>query len=224
MKNNCFIFFKKGGRIFLPFFILMLVILPIVVATNLDIPLPTALGNSYGTFKQGSNITLLQTCTNLTTFCDECNLTSLKFDGDELIAVNVAMTRNAALFNYTLEGAYTQESGHYTVTGFCVGGEIFSPFAYTFEITPSGLIYSSSFIWIILALAFGTVILGWWKDDYAITVLGSMGAVFVGQNLLFYGIDGIKNDMTNAISIIILAIFGYIMVKLGLDWIQGEYR
>lgn len=134
--------------------IFLFAILPIVSSVNLDISVPTNLGNSYGTFKAGTNITLLQTCTNLTDFCDECNLTSLKFDGDILTIVNVGMTRNTALFNYTLTDIFTQQVGHYTVTGFCIGGGVYSPFAYTFETNRTGQAISSEMIYIYIALLF----------------------------------------------------------------------
>jgi hypothetical protein len=120
------------------FFLLVVCMSFASAAVNLDIPLPTSLGNSYGTFRVGNNITLLQTCTNQTAFCDECNLTSLKYDGDILTVTNVEMTQNAALFNYTLDGSFTQRTGHYTITGFCIGGGVYSPFAYTFEVTLTG--------------------------------------------------------------------------------------
>lgn len=137
-------------------FLFILLAMPFASAiVNLDIPLPTSLGNSYGTFKFGSDIILLQTCTNETAFCDFCNLTSLKFDGDVLVVANEAMEKNTALFNYTLDGSYTAKIGHYTVTGFCVAGGVYSPFAYTFEITKSGEILTNmNFLPIVIILIF----------------------------------------------------------------------
>lgn len=116
--------------------LLSIITLPVVSAANLDIPLPTSLGNSYGTFKAGGNISLIQTCTNLTAFCDLCNLTSLNYPDGTIITANVEMTKNLALFNYTLIDAFTNTIGKYTVTGFCIGGGVYSPFAYNFEIAP----------------------------------------------------------------------------------------
>ena len=58
----------------------LLFMLPLVsAAVNLDIPLPTSLGNSYGTYQTGVDLPLIQTCTNETAYCDLCNITSIKY-------------------------------------------------------------------------------------------------------------------------------------------------
>lgn len=142
------------------FFLLLIFLLSLNIisaVTNLDIPLPTSLGNSYGTYKQGNNVSLVQTCTNETAYCDQCNLTSLKYPDGSMIVANVGMTKNLALFNYTLDGSLTGVTGKYTVMGFCIGGGIYSPFAYNFEITPKGILSAGDvftvFIWLVFIIA-----------------------------------------------------------------------
>lgn len=125
--------------LFLIVFFTAIVIMPMVLAvSNLDIPLPTALADSYGTFKAGEDVNLIQTCSNLTSPCDTCNITSMRYPDGSTILNNVGMTKDITLFNATLLGKYTRTSGTYAVTGYCVAGTIYSPWAYTFEITPSG--------------------------------------------------------------------------------------
>lgn len=110
-------------------------------------------------------------------------------------------------YNYGIKCNDTIQGGAYT-------GE--------YKITPDGLDLSSALYWLIIALGFGVMILGLWREDYTITTLGSFGLVLVGLNILFYGIEGLKNSMSNGISIIILAVSGYVMIKTGIEFVQ-EY-
>jgi len=134
-----------------------------ISASNLDIPLPASLGESYGTFKAGTNISLVQTCSNLTAPCDICNITSLVFPNGLATINNLQMTKKVTLFNYTLMGANTVQLGKYTVTGFCISGGTYSPWGYTFEVNYNGreitiqetYIYITGLIFLIL-LMFGT--------------------------------------------------------------------
>jgi len=48
------------------------------------------------------------------------------------------MTQKQSLFNYTLSGAFTTQIGKYVVTGFCIGGSVYSPWSYTFEVSSTG--------------------------------------------------------------------------------------
>jgi hypothetical protein len=147
--------FKKRGIILGIFLFAILSINLISAVVNLDIPLPTSLGNSYGTFKLGSNISLVQECTNETNFCDFCNLTSLRYpDGKLISGVDIPMTKYLSLFNYTLSGAFTNIEGKYTVTGFCKSGLVYSPWAYNFEVTSlfDELSISQSLIYLILLI------------------------------------------------------------------------
>lgn len=179
--------------------IFLFAIMPFASAvSNLDIPLPTALGDSYGTFKLGSNISLIQTCTNETTFCDECNFTSLVFDGETLIA-NVEMTKSLSLFNYTLDGSLTNNVGKYTVTGFCIGGNIYSPFAYNFEVNRTGQPISPEMVYIYIALLFLLItfltlsILGFANFDNLLARVGLFGFAY----LLLIAITFIGWNMAN---------------------------
>lgn len=119
--------------------LVVLLVLPIAFGvSNLDIPLPTVLDQSYGTFELNQPISLVQTCTNLTDFCDSCKITSIKYPDGSIIIAPVNMQKTESLFNYTLSGAFIIKTGKYTVTGHCIGGGVYSPWAYNFEITESG--------------------------------------------------------------------------------------
>lgn len=125
-----------------------------VRASDLEIPIRTSLFDSFGTFKIGNNISVVQSCTNSTSFCDYCNLTSLKYPDGSIIGANIIMSKSASLFNYTLDGAYTEIIGRYTVTGFCQSGGEYSPFTYNFDMTFNGKDYPSDFVTVFFLIMF----------------------------------------------------------------------
>lgn len=186
----------------------------IILLCSLLIPLTSAA--SLGTFQERSCINLIQTCSN----CTYVNITAVYYPNSSIALSNVAMTKLGTLYNYTY--CKTTVSGKYIVTG--VGDLDASPtvWDYYFDITPAGINFNPSFYWLILALGFGLIVLGTVKEDYTITTLGAFALVYVGLYILFYGIADVKNTMSNAFGIIILAIAGYIMVKLGIDFMDGK--
>jgi hypothetical protein len=140
LTNNSL--YKRFSRVFLIVLILTISLFSInfvYAVSNLDIPLPTALSDSYGTFRLKENVELVQTCSNETSPCDVCNISSLRYPDGTVAVVDVEMTKNTVVFNYTLSGSLVSLTGKYAVTGFCIAGETYSPWAYTFDITGTGI-------------------------------------------------------------------------------------
>lgn len=93
---------------------------------------------SVGPFQINTDAELIQTCSNLTSMCDFCNISSIKNQNSTSIVSDVVMTRRSADFNYTITGDQISQLGTYIVTGYCgAGGEILT-WAYSFDVTPSG--------------------------------------------------------------------------------------
>lgn len=130
-------------KLFIIFIALFLMPLTNAV-TNLDVPLPSSLGDSFGTFKQGDSIVLVQTCSNSSGSCDSCNITSVNYPNGTAIISLAGMTKTETLFNRTLSGASTKVIGKYTVTGFCYAGGVYSPWAYSFDVTLNGFLLSQA--------------------------------------------------------------------------------
>lgn len=91
-----------------------------------------------GTFQQNQPVELIQTCSNSTSLCDFCNITSIKYPNSSIILSDATMTRRSSDFNYTLIGNKTVLIGSYLVNGYCRSGNEVLVWAYTFLITPSG--------------------------------------------------------------------------------------
>jgi len=84
----------------------------------------------------------------------------------------------------------------------------------SFEITTDGLNGKLGFTVLILILSLGVIVLGLWKQDAIVTILGSFGLYFIGLNILFYGLDGFKDPVyTWAFGLITLSIAFYVSVR-----------
>lgn len=96
---------------------------------------------TLGTFKQGSEINLIQSGADM----EFCNITSiLKPNSVSLGLGEIEMTKDGNIFNYTLTSGNTQNLGQYIVNGYCYDGTGDVVWAYTFEITPLGISQSTS--------------------------------------------------------------------------------
>lgn len=93
---------------------------------------------SLGTFPKGEQIELLQICSNETSLCDGCNISSVKYPNSSILISNVEMTKRAADFNYTLNNTQSNTLGVHLVNGFCITSSQVEVFSYTFQITPDG--------------------------------------------------------------------------------------
>lgn len=93
---------------------------------------------SVGPFQINTDAQLTQTCSNLTSLCDYCNISSVTYQNSTPVVSNVVMTKRAADFNYTLTGTQVNQLGTYIVTGYCGAGSEILTWAYSFVVTPSG--------------------------------------------------------------------------------------
>ncbi len=110
---------------------------------------------TLGMFEIKKDIELIQTCSNKTDFCDSCNITSVKYPNSTKIISDVAMTKRASDFNYTLESENNIVTGVYIVNGFCDSSTEKEVWAYTFEVTNTGdsLSTATAIIYVIFLVA-----------------------------------------------------------------------
>ncbi len=125
-------------------------ILTIIVGMFLliGIGLASAEQQSLGTFKQGENINLIQTCSN----CTYNNLSTVLFPNSSVAISNVEMTKDDTFYNYTFYN--TSTIGIYIVNGFGDPDGEKTSWVYDFEVTPTGTILktSDSNLYILLTL------------------------------------------------------------------------
>lgn len=141
------------------------------------------------------------------------NLTSITYPNDTTFFMNIEMTDNNGVFNYTF--CDTFQLGFYDYTyryenGYSGGNN--------FEVTSSGFNLSVGFYILILILTLGIVILGYFIEDYWVIILGGFGIVLFGLYVLFFGIADIKDSAyTWGIGIITLMLGAYFTVRASLE-------
>ena len=132
-------------------------------------------------------------------------------EGNYLVEDVTAEEQRAGAFNYTVT---FPKSEIYKVKMFCTDGTYSYLNEGTYNITPSGILGTLGFTFIILILSLGIMALGFMLKDAPIVILSSFGLYFVGLYTLFFGIDGIKDPVyTWAIGIIVLMLAAYISVR-----------
>lgn len=92
----------------------------------------------FGTFEYNTTIELLQICSNDTSICDYCNISSIKYPNSTIIISDINMEKRAADFNYSLSNNYVNTNGEYLVSGYCGAGGELGIFTYVFVVTPNG--------------------------------------------------------------------------------------
>jgi len=98
------------------------------------------LASSPGTYKQGEDINLIQTCAD----CTYINITSINLPNGTQIIGNVPMTKDGSVFNYVLNGSLTNSLGTYRVNGIGDPIGVNEIWAYEFYITYSGIQFSTA--------------------------------------------------------------------------------
>lgn len=115
-----------------------LIILVLVIFMSCFVSSQDDTSQMLGTFQQNSPVEIIQICSNSTSLCDLCNITSIKYPNSSIIISNIEMTKRPSDFNYTLDGNITNLIGSYLVNGYCQAGSEVSVWSYTFLITPTG--------------------------------------------------------------------------------------
>ena len=190
------------------FGILLLIVFPLITAEE-----------SF-TFKQNTkfNLEISMSNANLSTcFNCACNISLFYPNGSTLVKNSAGVTSDG----------YCKYNSSSSVLGIH-GGEMYftdgvssGRSSFEFEITPSGFVNNPTFSFLILILSIGFIILGLWKEDVPITMLGDFGLYFFGIYTLFYGINGVKDTtITWATGIIVLGVAFYISIRAGMEYLN----
>lgn len=131
----------------------------LVFVMLLIIPMASATIETLGTFKKGSRINLIQTCSN----CTFNNITLTIYIPNSTVILNgqFAMTRNGTLYNYTLNANQSLMVGRHVVTGFGNPNNVTTIWNYDYYVTQNGddLTTGTSLLYIfILVLSSGMFI------------------------------------------------------------------
>lgn len=164
-------------------------------------------------FQINSIVDYSKPCRNDGAYCSssaDCNYTIKTPSNSESVAVatyNAANGEANTSINFDELGIWSIEMTC------CDGGECASKTLYA-EVSGSGFNDTFGFFIIILVLSLGVIVLGLWKQDAIITLLGTFGLYFLGIYILLNGISGIRDPVTTwASGLITLGIAFYISTR-----------
>jgi len=147
-----------------------------------------------------------------------CQISIDNPDGSNIIN-NQTMTANPTYYNYTLVQEQTMIIGTHRVHTTCQGSNnAFS--TWTYEVNAGGFASSYGFYFLIVLIAGAIVLLGLWKQDIWITALGTLSFYLIGLFFLMKGIAGMRNNVTLAISLVIIGLAAILSLKMGQEAIQ----
>ena len=161
---------------------------------------------------QGQSIDLPQGGSNGTDSWVYCNITRIIDPDHNVLLTDLEMTKDGYSFNYTLDGAYTQDIGSYTVETICGDGLNVKSGIYSFEVTTTGGSTGNS-LWMALLLIVISLVLfmvALYADNQYIGFITGISFVVSGMYVMIYGFGGLADLYTRTIAIVILA-FGMIV-------------
>ncbi len=109
---------------------------------------------TLGCFKASTEINLIQTCAT----CTFNNISAVSFPNTSILLSNVAMERDGARYNFTLNDAQTGTLGEYIYDGFGDLGGTDTSWAVNFFITPNGEcldVQQSLIVFVLMLILFG---------------------------------------------------------------------
>lgn len=196
--------------------VLALMILPLVSAAT-DVTTETI----FGTFKQASNVDLLQTCDNGAIMCSACNISSVKGPNSADLITNVVMTKRTSDFNYTLSGAYTTTLGIYYVSGYCTDATSMKNWYYSFTVSPAGGPENNTTIFLMLAIsALIILLLSFMMHNYIFAFISGLLFLGSGVYVMIFGVSAIANQYTQILSMVIIGLGAIISVVSALEFVK----
>lgn len=154
---------------------------------------------TLGTFQQGQSVELIQICSNQTSLCDICNITSIKYPNSSIILSNLVMTKRTSDFNYTLSNNYTNLIGSYLVNGYCQSGKQVQVWSYDFLITPSGQQKTNTgegitligLFFIIIVVSGFFMLMAWMSNNQVVKSMFIGLSAFIMATVVFFGMTTI---------------------------------
>lgn len=185
---------------------LALLILPVIVSAEIS---------TLGTFKQNTCVSLIQTCGN----CTFNNVSSVLYPNSSKAITNQIMTKSGSEYNLTF--CTTLPLGEYIVNGIGNPDGAITAWAYNFFITPSGTVDDSLAQLILIGgaalLAMCLIWFGLQMKDPVFATFGCLILIPLGLYLLINGIGAYRNNLTEAISFIVIFVGAYIGARAWFD-------
>ncbi len=188
------------------FFLFLIIVIPTISGAS-----DTQLADDI--YKINSIVNYAKPCYNNGTYCSSaaiCNYT-VRDSGGVIRLDNVVATNKISYHNHSMN---FDKLGMWVIDMMCCDGVDCGSETFYAQITGSGLNDNVAFYVIVFATSLIFIMIGFWKQDIPITLLGSFIMLFLGIYSWINGIAGIR-DLTysSSISMIIVAISSYISIR-----------
>jgi hypothetical protein len=182
-------------------------------------------------YKVNEQANLIKFCFNNGTFCSSstfCNSTIIDPVGNTIIN-NSRETNQGSFFNLSIREGLVDDLGTYTVIRTCTdtGGQLVGSDyeIYNFLVTPSGTDDNSLgqlfLVGLGLIFSVGLIYIGFYKEDPAFVLFGSITLFLFGLFTLLNGIGNYRNSLTEGTSLIVLSLAGYVSIRTGIEMLEG---
>lgn len=186
-----------------------LLIITVLLLVNPVLAQGCELSGFMGTFKQGQEILITETCPT----CSFINIT-IKDPNSNILVTNQDMSLSNGIFSYTLIGNLTKQAGTYSLEGF---SNLDIPVKACFDVNPTGTEDDNLWFnfWMLFILASASFTLIYFFNEsrntikqvdsaYVYYYLGAFMLFSVGIYTLIFGFGGgYKNLLTEAFGMII---------------------
>ena len=170
---------------------------------------------TLGTYKQGSCINLIQSCSN----CTYNNISSVIAPNSDQAAGSSTMAKVGKVYNRTF--CSTSQIGTYIVNGFGDLDGGLTVWAYDFEVTPSGSGNTFTLYLFVLLVSGALITLGFSIKDGWFIIFGGLGLIILGIYSVANGIIGFKDTLlTYAISLFFIGVGAYLSINSGIQMIN----
>ena len=177
---------------------------------------PVMATDDLGTFKQNTNVRVVQICNDATFI----TLSSIAFPNSTTGINDTNMTFSGS-GEYFHNFNSTDAIGRYEVRGISDGCE--NTFATFFTVTPSGFINTLGVYIVFLIILGGIIILGFKSEDAWYIIVGGMGFIMLGIYSINYGVVGFRdNFMTWGIGLFEIAIGAILSIQAGIQKIYYD--
>lgn len=173
---------------------------------------------TLGTFKQGTNINLIQTCAN----CTYSNITSIVAPDGEILISKTPMTKDGSYYNYTLPMGKSVKIGEYLVNGLADLDGQNTVWGYNFFVTPSGNKDVLGFYILIFSVVYTLALIGFFGKNEIVTIFGALALISLGIYSLNNGIDVFRNQITEGISFLTIGLGGFLGIVSGISLIKDN--
>ncbi|MFW6129615.1 MAG: hypothetical protein ACOC56_00435 [Atribacterota bacterium] len=150
-----------------------------------------------------------------------CNVTFIDNNGEIVYQESSEYNSSSKFWNNNINRTYFNEVGKYRYEILCIDGDIDGFVSGDYELTETGEEnFESTFIILIILLAFGTGFIGFFGKNIWVSTFGGFLLLALGIFLTTQGIAGFNNFITNFIAMVSIGLGALFSLYPLVEWIE----